>query len=93
MSKEELKKVRILSADDDPMTRQLVRAILEADGYDVVSAFDGLNVFELFDENENPEELSCIILDIQMPRMNGLDALAKLKLEDRTKSILSLIHI
>jgi len=87
MSEKDTKNIRILNADDDPMTRQLVRSILEEDGYDVTSACDGLNVFELLEKKEKPNELDCFILDIQMPRMNGIDVLSRLKLEIKTQEI------
>ncbi len=78
---------KIVSADDDPVIRELVKAILEAEGYDVISVVDGAAVIEKLDAGENPAELSLFILDIEMPRMNGLEVLTKLKSLKATQDI------
>ncbi len=83
---EDMKKT-IVSADDDPVIRELVKAILEADGYDVVSVEDGVAVFEDMEEGGYLDNICCFVLDIEMPRMNGLDVLTKLKLSRQTQHI------
>ena len=65
----------ILFADDSRNIREYCRVALEEDGYRVVLACDGLEATRLFCE-ETPE---IVILDICMPRMNGLEALERLK--------------
>jgi len=80
-------KRKIVSADDDPVIRELVKAILEADGYDVISVEDGMAVFENIEEGQVIDEICCFVLDIEMPRMNGLDVLTKLKLSRVTQDI------
>ena len=78
---------RILSVDDDPMIRSLVRAILEASNFNVMVAESGSEAFKLLDTEERPIDLTCIILDVQMPGMSGFDVLTRLKLHADTQNI------
>ena len=78
---------KIVSADDDPVIRELVKAILEAEGYDVISVMDGAEVVEILDAGEDPGQLGCFILDIEMPRMTGLEVLTILKSRKETQQI------
>jgi CheY-like chemotaxis protein len=66
---------RILIADDDPSSRQLLRSILESSGYEVVEAEDGIQVLERAPDFA-PD---LVILDIQMPKMDGIDAAKALR--------------
>jgi OmpR family response regulator RpaB len=61
-------KGKILVADDEVSIRQIVEARLKMTGYDVITASDGMEALELI-KNENP---SLIVLDIMMPKMDGL---------------------
>lgn len=78
---------RILSVDDDPMIRNLTRAILEAAEYEVISATDGTEAIKIIEGEQRPINLQCIILDVQMPGMSGFDVLARLKLHADTQNI------
>ncbi|MBN1136500.1 MAG: response regulator [Anaerolineae bacterium] len=71
------KKVRkhtILIADDEPEVVQLVRMILEWEGYNVVAAADGVETLERA-EIDKPD---LILLDVRMPKMSGLTVLEHL---------------
>ena len=61
---------KILLADDSRTIRALVRRPLAAHGYDVILASDGREAVELA-RSENPD---LVILDIQMPEMDGYEA-------------------
>lgn len=65
----------ILVADDARMTVQLVRDVLVMNGYRVVEAYDGLETLEKI-QHEQPDML---ILDIDMPRMDGFEVCRRLK--------------
>lgn len=78
---------RIMSVDDDPMVRTLVRTILEASQYEVITASNGTEAIKLLADEERPIDLLCIILDVQMPDMSGFDLLTRLKLHADTQNI------
>ena len=67
----------ILVVDDESPIRDLVRAILEIDGHDVVEAADGPAALEAV-AAKNPD---LLVLDIMMPGMSGLDVLRSLRRE------------
>jgi diguanylate cyclase (GGDEF)-like protein len=60
----------LLAVDDDPTTRKLVQAVLSKQGYRVLLAPDGQAGVEAFTANR-PD---LILMDVQMPGMNGFDA-------------------
>ncbi len=65
----------VLVADDEPMTRRLLRRMLEHKGYRVVTASDGEEALELVGR-ERPD---LICLDVMMPRVDGWNALRTLR--------------
>lgn len=77
---------RVLVVDDDSMIRNLVKAMLEAEGYEVTLAENGKIGVELVDKH-GPEYFSLIVLDVVMPEMNGLDVVTRLKLNPETQRI------
>jgi adenylate cyclase len=76
-------KATILVADDTRMTVQLVRDVLVLHGYRVVVAFDGLEALEKV-QHEQPD---LLILDINMPRMDGYEVCRRLKRNPDTAHI------
>ena len=67
-------KAKILLVDDSGMARRTVRQMLEAAGYDVVEAEDGMTALERY-FLEKPD---LVLLDLVMKGMSGLDVLARL---------------
>ena len=65
----------ILVAEDEPKNIKLVRDFLELHGYIVLHARDGLQVIAL----AKAHQPDLILMDIQMPRMSGLEAISQLK--------------
>lgn len=65
----------ILVVDDDPDIREVLRDRLESLGYRVLLASDGREGLELL-EKQNPQ---MILLDIEMPGMNGLEVLKEIR--------------
>ncbi|MDH4317235.1 MAG: response regulator [Desulfobulbaceae bacterium] len=76
--REELKQsVRILLAEDNPVNRRLAVLLLSKAGYTVETASDGEEAVRLF--SESPQRYDLILMDVQMPVMDGLAATKKLR--------------
>ncbi len=73
----------ILIVEDDPKNLKLFRDLLQVSGYTTLEATDGKQGVELARE-ERPD---LILMDIQMPVMDGLEATKLLKNNDVTKDI------
>jgi two-component system, response regulator PdtaR len=76
---------RVLIADDDPVIRMDLRAMLEELGHEVVGEADNGEAACYMARSLKPD---LAILDIMMPKMNGLDAAAKLNGERLTAVLL-----
>lgn len=64
-------KMRVLVVDDEPGILELLKTALGALGaYDVSIASSGLDALRIIDTSERP--FDCLLLDIQMPKMNGI---------------------
>lgn len=74
---------KILLADDDTEMQEMLASLLEAEGYKVIKAGDGEEAVELA-KKELP---SLIMLDIHMPRMDGLTACREIKTDKVIKTI------
>jgi len=70
----------VLVAEDEPAVRNLVTALMQMEGYLVLSAADGLEGLEL--SRQFPGQIHLLITDVSMPRMNGVALTAHL-LADR----------
>lgn len=66
---------RILVVDDDPNIRQMLRSMLEREGYDVEAAANGRECLEFF--RSAPAEL--VITDIIMPEQEGIETIRQLR--------------
>ena len=60
--------MKILIADDEAKLRQLLSDFLKGEGYDVVTAADGKEALEIFN---NTPDISLIVLDVMMPYTDG----------------------
>ena len=69
-----MEKKKILFADDDPEIREALRLLLNCEGYDTVEASCGEEVLEQMDHS-----IDLVILDVMMPRMDGLTACSKIR--------------
>jgi two-component system response regulator ResD len=72
----------VLIADDEPITRTLVRLLLERDGYSVIEAHNGQEAVELA-LRHTP---SLIVMDLNMPTMDGYEAIAQIRRVDGLES-------
>ncbi len=78
-------KMRILVCDDEKEIADAIEIYLTNEGYEVVKAHDGLEALEIVEN----QELHLIIMDIMMPRMDGMRATLKIR-EKRNIPILML---
>ncbi len=74
---------KILIIEDDPYVRNLYQRIFSFQKHIITIAADGPEGLEAA-KRDKP---NLILLDIMMPKMNGLEVLAKLKEDETTKSI------
>ncbi|MDF6018803.1 response regulator [Streptomyces sp. JH34] len=71
---------RVLVVDDNKVIRQLIRVNLELEGFEVVTAADGVECLDLVHE-VCPD---VITLDVAMPRLDGLQTAARLRADPTT---------
>lgn len=81
---------RIFVVDDNPALRSLIQDLLEDEAYEVDTAIDGVDAFDQLDQQRNVYDV--ILLDLSMPRLNGLQFLHKVQEQDSTllRSIIAL---
>ena len=76
--REQVRQRTILVVDDSVTTRTLERSILEANGFKVVLAYDGVDALERL---RSSDRVDLIVADVEMPRMDGFQLLAALKMD------------
>jgi DNA-binding response OmpR family regulator len=69
---------RVLIADDSETILLLLRTRLEMEGYEVITAADGVEVVEAMQRPAEPKP-EILLLDAMMPRKSGIDALRELR--------------
>lgn len=67
---------KILIADDESRMRKLIKDYLKRDGFEVLEAADGMEALAQFELNP---DISLIILDVMMPKLDGYGALKKIR--------------
>jgi DNA-binding response OmpR family regulator len=73
----------VLVVDDDPVIQKLLKVNFEMEGYAVITAGDGAEGLDA----ARASAPDVVILDIMMPKMNGLEVLTALKQDKNTESI------
>lgn len=71
-----MEKIKILIVDDESRMRKLIRDFLEREGYHILEAADGV---EAMDQFYSEKDISLIILDVMMPRMDGWQVLREVR--------------
>jgi CheY-like chemotaxis protein len=74
----------VLIVEDEPQIRQLVGIVLEAAGYTVLEAGNGMDALDMMRKRFEP--LDMIILDLRMPKMDGFEFLYRLKRHERSST-------
>lgn len=76
-------KKTILAADDSITSRMLIKNILEASGYNVVSAIDGADAFAKL----GAADFDLVVSDVEMPNMDGFELTARIRATDSVSDI------
>ncbi|MGC5567569.1 response regulator [Streptomyces sp. FR-108] len=74
---------RVLVVDDNKVIRQLIRVNLELEGFEVVTAADGVECLDVIHQ-VRPD---VVTLDVVMPRLDGLRTAARLRADPRTRNL------
>lgn len=67
--------MRVLIVDDDPPSLKMIAFLLQEEGYTVLTAEDGQKALDLIDR----EPLDLVILDVMMPRVDGLEVCRRVR--------------
>lgn len=70
---------KILIVDDQPGIRILLNEVFQKEGFQTLLAANGLEALKLFNENN----VDCVILDMKIPGMNGLEILQNIKKQNK----------
>lgn len=74
---------KVLYIEDNPLNMRLVRKILKSIGYTMIEAIDGLTGVQ----SAMQEMPDVILMDINLPDIDGMEAAARLKADERTTHI------
>jgi CheY-like chemotaxis protein len=91
-SNAEKKRPGILVVEDETDIRELMKASLEFDGFDVITAGNGLEGLRRYKENQ--DRVRVVVTDLDMPTMNGVDMIRQIsKITPGVKVIVASGHI
>jgi two-component system chemotaxis sensor kinase CheA len=74
---------RLLVVDDVVTTRSLVKSVLGAAGYDVLTAVDGADAWRVLQE----QGADVVVTDIEMPRMDGFELTRRIRASERFRNL------
>jgi two-component system chemotaxis response regulator CheY len=77
--------MRVIVVDDSRAMRMILRRIVGALGFEITEAEDGQAAWEALEATEEVPDLALI--DWNMPRMNGLELVCKIRAEQRLRSM------
>jgi len=86
-------KLNILLVDDNEINREIARLLLTAEGWTVEQAVNGAEAVDKIASSE-PGRFDLVLMDVQMPVMNGYEATAKIRaLEDKALASIPIIAL
>ncbi|MDC7226887.1 MAG: response regulator [Spirochaetales bacterium] len=72
------KKLKLLVTEDEAINRMYITTILERNGWDIHEASDGQEAIDSIKKND----YDAVLMDISMPRLNGIDATIQIREEE-----------
>ncbi|MDP3290163.1 MAG: response regulator [Methyloversatilis sp.] len=78
-------KVRILVVDDEPFNLEIIREYLDAPGFELTMAHDGVEAWALLEDVER--EFDLLVLDRMMPRLDGMEVLRRVQRTPRLRGL------
>lgn len=78
----------ILVVDDEARMRKLIKDFLSSKGYSILEVEDGEKALEVFEQNQ--EQISLILLDVMMPKLDGWSVLRQIRQENKKVPIIML---
>ncbi|QDU21321.1 response regulator [Urbifossiella limnaea] len=79
--------MKVLIADDDPVSRRLLQSYLQKWGYDVATAVNGADAWRLFEQEEYP----IVITDWVMPELNGTELIRRVRASQRPHYVYAIL--
>jgi len=77
--------MKVLCADDSGIIRRLIRQAVDVLGYEMLEAANGREALEILEKQ--PTEIQLVLLDWNMPELNGFEVLKTIKTDERYRSI------
>ena len=77
--------MKIVVADDSMVMRNIITKTVQSLGHTSIQAGDGREVLRIL--NQDPDEISLVLLDWHMPEMDGIEVLREIQKDERLKSI------
>ncbi len=78
--------MNILIVDDSPMIRELLKGVLEPEGYAILEAEDGEEALEIYRKNH----VDLCIIDIFLPKKGGLQVIGELVKDKKEQKIIAI---
>jgi CheY-like chemotaxis protein len=80
----EPERLHILVADDEPHIGRIIKMKLEQGPFVVTLAYDGREALDVLEQHD---DVALVLLDLMMPRLSGLDVLARMRADPRWKQV------
>lgn len=77
-------RLHVLVADDEPHIGRIIKMKLEQGPFDVTLAYDGREAMSALEQDG---DIALVLLDLMMPRLSGLDVLARMRAAERWRRI------
>jgi CheY-like chemotaxis protein len=80
----EPERLHVLVADDEPHIGRIIKMKLEQGPFVVTLAYDGREALDVLEQHD---DVALVLLDLMMPRLSGLDVLARMRADPRWKNV------